>query len=243
MGGSTSRFAETDWDQADGCLKDASETLEGVEPLKRHQILTITRNSLVNPRDFDIKDDKGDLLYTTKAVPGTVKSFELLGKNNEKLFRVNTDPSHVNWDFLSYGKQAFYGQQPDEEVSKSVGEKLYRKVRVHVSWDKYHGEVLKFVPDPTDLAGIVQSSNPVSGPGILKVDQITSITPQYQSYVPKAAPLDLPHPPLVGFWVWENTENLHQMKMHLAKGSDAALHIMLAILTNLVTIERNAVKD
>lgn len=47
--------------------------------------------------------------------------------------------------------------------------------------------------------------------------------------------------PLVGYWVWENTLRTHKMKMHLAKGSDLALHIVLAVLVNQLRYERNAI--
>jgi hypothetical protein len=47
--------------------------------------------------------------------------------------------------------------------------------------------------------------------------------------------------PLVGYWVWENTLRTHKMKMHLAKGSDLALHVVLAVLVNQLRYERNAI--
>ena len=47
--------------------------------------------------------------------------------------------------------------------------------------------------------------------------------------------------PLIGYWAWENTLRTHKMKMHLAKGSDLALHIVLAVLVNQLRYERNAI--
>lgn len=47
--------------------------------------------------------------------------------------------------------------------------------------------------------------------------------------------------PLVGFWNWDNTMRVHKMKMHVAKGSDLALHVVLAIVTNQLRYERNVV--
>lgn len=46
--------------------------------------------------------------------------------------------------------------------------------------------------------------------------------------------------PLVGYWAWENSMRSHKMKMHLAKGADLALHVVLAVLVNQVRYERNA---
>ena len=45
--------------------------------------------------------------------------------------------------------------------------------------------------------------------------------------------------PLVGFWSWENTVRVHKIKMHVAEGSDLALHVVLAIVTNQLRLERN----
>lgn len=47
--------------------------------------------------------------------------------------------------------------------------------------------------------------------------------------------------PLVGYWSWDNTFRVHKMKMHLAKGSDLSLHVVLAIIANQVRYERNAI--
>lgn len=47
--------------------------------------------------------------------------------------------------------------------------------------------------------------------------------------------------PLVGFWSWENTMRVHKIKMHVAEGSDLALHVVLAIVTNQLRMERNVI--
>ena len=46
---------------------------------------------------------------------------------------------------------------------------------------------------------------------------------------------------LIGYWKWENTFTVHKMKMHVAKGSDLALHCVMAIIVNQVRYERNAI--
>jgi hypothetical protein len=46
---------------------------------------------------------------------------------------------------------------------------------------------------------------------------------------------------LIGYWNWQNTWKIHQVKMHLAQGSDLALHVCLAIIVNQVRYERNAI--
>ena len=46
--------------------------------------------------------------------------------------------------------------------------------------------------------------------------------------------------PLVGYWTWQNSIRVHRMKMHLAKSSDLALHVILSVITNQLRYERHA---
>lgn len=234
MGGAASKFDETEWDNVDGGLREASQTLDGAKPTQRHTILTLKKHSAVSQRDYDICDDQDILLYTTRGVQGTVKWFDLFGKGGEKLFRVQTDALREKWDIFAYENPSFVGQQPDVEATKHAGEPLFRKAMVAITWDKHHGNVIMYVPDTSDekdLSGVLLEES------ILNVEEIRSKTLQFQSYVPKL--IELPHPPLVGHWVWENTMTTHKMKMHLAKGTDVALHCIIAVMTNMVTLERN----
>jgi hypothetical protein len=47
--------------------------------------------------------------------------------------------------------------------------------------------------------------------------------------------------PLIGYWSWKNSYTVHKIEMHLARNTDLALHIVMAILCNQVRSERNAV--
>jgi hypothetical protein len=236
MGGAASKFDETEWDNVDGGLTEDSLTLDGAKPTGHHAILTLKKHSLVSQRDYDISDDQDILLYTTRGVHGTVKWFDLLGKGGEKLLRVQTDALREKWDIFAYTKPTFVGQQPDAEATKTAGEPLFRKVRVAITWDKHHGNVIRYGPDSRngddqDTSGVLLEES------ILRVEEVRSKSLSFQSYVPKL--IEVPHPPLVGHWVWENTMTTHRMKMHLAKGTDVALHCVVAIMTNMVTLERN----
>jgi len=259
MGGATSRFSETAWDQVDGGVRDASETLDGNAPTEAHTILTLKRPILVNQRLFQVLDDCDQVVYQSTPVEGTTKDFDLsLGqqdeeKNEKKLFRIHaTDASHSKWMIFSYGKPAFDEQVADHTLAASNnaeagelndGDALYRVARVDIAYDKHAGHVQKYVPGTDDNRGVLE---PLEGDDLepkylLKVEEIKSHTAQYQSYVPSATPspnLDaVVHPLLVGFWVWEHSPNRHQIKMHLARHTDMALHCLLAIITNQVYVE------
>jgi hypothetical protein len=238
MGGASSRFHETDWDSQSGRhggLKDATETLDGNPPTSHHVILTLKKSNLVNQRDFTVMDDQGIKLYTSQPVSGTMKCFDLMKTGGEKLFRIQTDSLRTKWEVYSY-KPTFAGQQVDAEATKGNQDApLYRKARIAITWNKYHGNVYPYIQSSDDLQGVAQEES------ILKVEEINSITAQYQSFYPKVKVVDeMVHPPLTGWWVWENTLKTHQMKMHLAKGSDIALHCILAISTNMVNVEKKA---
>jgi hypothetical protein len=230
MGGANSRFDETNWNKADGGLREASETFDGNKPSAHHIILALKKPNIVNQRNFEIRDDLNKLLYTSQAVSGTTKWFDFLGEDGKKLFRIQTDSSRSTWDVYSYSP-SFEDQKSDEEASEKAGESLYRKARIDITWNKNHGDVYPIVHSPDDLHGVAQEDS------ILKVEEIKSVTAQYQAFRPDNM-LDFPHPPLTSWWVWEHTPRCHQMKMRLAKGSDIALHCIMAIATNLVYIEK-----
>lgn len=241
MGGATSRFDETDWDKADGGLREASETLDGKKPSARHTILTLQKPTLVNQRHFEIRDDLNTLLYTSSAVSGTTKWFDLVFAGDDedhgkKLFRIQTDSSRSTWDVYSYIGPSFENQKPNEQASEKAGESLYRKARIDITWNKNHGDVYPIVRDGSAdklslQEGVAQEDS------ILKVEEIKSVTAQYQAFKPDNM-IDFPHPPLTSWWVWEHLPHSHTMKMRLAKGSDISLHCIMAIATNLVYIEK-----
>jgi hypothetical protein len=251
MGGATSRFADTAWDQVDGGLADASETLDGAPPNPLHTIITLKRPNIVNQRQFSIMNDLDEVIYTSKGVEGTTKDFDLYSGDNQWLFRIHaTDSSHQSWMIFVPSKPVWEDQVADHSL-QSGGEifdqpPLFRKARVDIARDKHAGEVKLYGPSDDDNRGCIQTLDvdPAEDKLILKVEEIKSYTAQYQSYVPSAMPtpnLDaVVHPPLVGYWVWEHSPNRHQLKMHLAKGTDTALHCLLAIITNQVYVENQS---
>jgi hypothetical protein len=264
MGGTTSRFAETDWDAVNGGLLTTSkteqqqQTLDGAAaPTEHHTILTLQKcASLVNQRAFEIRDlDTPDavVLYTSQPIEGTSKWFDLCGgssTNGEKLFCIQTtDAHHERWDIYTYNRPNWEGQmceeptrrRPQQEDDTTNVSLLYRTARMDITWNKNHGNVYKYVKseDDENPKGVLSTAH-----SVLQVEEIASVTAQYQSFVPTMEnpamhALLQQHSPLVGYWVWEHTPRRHQMKMHLAKGTDIALHCIVAIMTNMVHVEKN----
>lgn len=231
MGGATSRFAETDWAKADGGLDPTTDCIDGARPTSAHMIITLSKHTIVNQREFDVRDDQAILLYNTKAVEGTVTWFDVLGAGGQKLLRVEADMQRRHWDVFAFATPAFPGQQPDSDATAKAGEPLYKKARLDITWDSYHATLSLYGKDERPEGG-VDTSGTVVGEPILKVEEIKSITAQFQTHLPHKNDF------LVGFWVWEHTVKTHRIKMHLAKNSDMALHIALAVMTNMVHTQR-----
>ena len=95
MGGATSKFEETDWTLADGKLtvsdidaaasgsgdatastRTGTTTIDGAPPTRQFQVYYLIKKG-VNQREFDITDEENNLLYTTKAVAGTIACFDV----------------------------------------------------------------------------------------------------------------------------------------------------------------------
>jgi hypothetical protein len=236
MGGATSRFAETDWKNASGGVHQEGETIDGAPASQHLSILTLKKNhSIVDQRTFEIRNDLDEVIYTSKPIVGSTKWFDLFSGSGEKLVCVHTDELHKHWTIFSY-KPVWEGQEA--EVTNIGDDTIFRKARIDITYRKSHGQVFPFVPDVSDM----DFKGVASNKSLLKVEEIKSITAQFQSYIPKDILLDNPlvHPALCGWWVWENTPNQNQMKMHLIKDSDIALHCIVAITTNLVHVEKNS---
>jgi len=237
MGGAQSHFGSTDWDQADGGVKDATQTFDGAKPTESHALFTLIKNkSPVNQRDYIMSNEDDDMLYTTAAIQGTTKDFDLMtgGTTATKLFHIHTDPSdHAKWIIYSY-KATFEGQTPATNTQNiKVEEPLFAKAVVTIAWDKYHGVISLYeaAPDNSTTEGTVSNDH------LIRIEEIKSITPQFQSFLPA---MGLLHPKLCGYWVREYTPKTDRTKMHLAKGTDIALHCILAVITNLLRLERQA---
>lgn len=239
MGGAASHFSDTNWETADGGVKDASATLDGAQPTATHSILYITKKqSLVNQRDCEIRDEDSALVYVTAATEGTTKDFDLLDQHGTRLFHIHTDQAvnHSQWTIYSYfaSTGSFVGQTPatmEKTKGLKVEDPLYLKASVTIAWDKYHGVISLYEVSSDDPQGTVSKDH------LLRIEEIKSITPQFQSFVPQLSVL---HPQLCGYWLREHTVKTDRTKMHLAKGTDIALHCILAVIANIVHVERQA---
>ena len=124
MGGATSRFEETDWSKADGCLipqEDETDhpTIDGLPPTRSYRIYEIIKQSkMTSQREFEVLDPKKrHILYTTRPVPGTLAWFDVLGPGSvgqyrDYRLRVQVDLSRRTWIVYRYSKPLFPTQKP-----------------------------------------------------------------------------------------------------------------------------------
>jgi hypothetical protein len=157
MGGATSKLDENDWEKADGKLTSAEYTLDGSLPTEAYKVFILTKKG-VNQREFDVTDENKNLLYTTRAVPGTIACFDLLGKGiGDYRLRVYVDIARRYWTVCRFDVPTFVGQKIDQEAKEKLiteidGNKtstmpiLYKKCLITVSWSRYLAVTALFGP-------------------------------------------------------------------------------------------------
>lgn len=234
MGGSASRFDSTDWETVSGGV---TETIDSAEPTNKHTVFTLTPRLPFHQRSFHVHDHDGTLVYTTRALVTTLKWFEVLNAMDKPLLRVHTNPSRRKWEIYTFEpnwpEQAPEGRWRFDKAPLEKPLPLYRKACVYVSANYQTASVHLYLQSTHDLQGIIGSSS------LLRVEAIKSTSAQYQTFVPsedESTTSDGP-PPLVGFWSWEGEKTDQKIILDLANGTDAALHIVLAIAADLVRID------
>jgi hypothetical protein len=98
--------------------------------------------------------------------------------------------------------------------------------------------------DEEDLFKPIDDSMPVGLRALLNDDDYALTSPRHRDEEEDEANSSKKkdeEEPLIGYWTWKNTYRVHKMRMHLARNSDLALHVVLAILVNQVRYERNAI--
>lgn len=238
MGGTISKLDEINWEIADGGLTDVSQTLDGADPVKKHSIFYISKLAKTSRRDYTIRDSNEIGLYITQKVKGTDVWFDLLeGGTGKPLLRVKAHSHHrKDWDIYTFERPSFEGQQAEEEASKRAGDgwSLYRKARLTILFSSSEGS-LSLYEKGSDLAGV-----PSSVP-ILEIQEVKNTEPNFQTLLP--SPADEAKSNVVGFWGWEHATPTDEksMKMHLARGTDLALHAVVAIVSDMVWHEKQGI--
>jgi hypothetical protein len=177
MGGATSRFQETNWETSNGQLESVADTIDACPPTEKYNVYDLIKRG-VNQRDFDILDSQQNLLYTTRAVPGTLAWFDVLGPKSMGDFqdlklRVQVDLSRRTWIVYRYHQPLFAGQKPactvpippnpNQQSSSPLSSSLplaaaapppqeqhflYKTACITVSWSRYIAIAARYGPPP-----------------------------------------------------------------------------------------------
>lgn len=159
MGGAKSKFDACEWEKANGKLQDGDCTLDGTRPTAKYGVFILTKKA-VNQREFDVTDAEQNLIYTTRAVPGTIACFDVMGKGmDDYLLRVNVDLRRRYWSVCRFNVCTFAGQKTDQEATEKLiteiddnktlaNPLLFKKALITVSWSRYLA-VAAFYGPPT----------------------------------------------------------------------------------------------
>jgi hypothetical protein len=176
MGGGTSKFDDTDWEKANGTFNGEAllDTIDGGSPTSRYQKYELHKNAY-NQREFNVVDaEDKTLLFTTKAVPGTLAWFDVLGPTScgdykDLKLRVQVDLSRRTWIVYRYHTPVFQGQKPaklpvrkgldDTKDNPDDNAKLYKTACITVSWSRYIAVVARYGPPSFEEFFVEDSSS------------------------------------------------------------------------------------
>jgi hypothetical protein len=120
MGGATSKLKENDWEKANGKITSCEYTLDGSAPTEAYGVYILTKKG-VNQREFDVTDADKNLLFTTRAVPGTIACFDLMGKGiGDYRLRVYVNLARRYWTVCRFDVPSFPGQKIDQEAKEKL---------------------------------------------------------------------------------------------------------------------------
>ena len=234
MGNSPSRYDETDWNEANGGLTSASETVDGSEPTSSYIQISMSPRAACNtaslplvgqfvpaPREYQVKDADGNVIFSTKKVEKLEKGFDLLDKKGATVLRVDSTYSNRTWHIFQVGTPVFEGQRPDPEPSEKTGQELFRKASVSYPKDELH----------TAMVHMFRNDDDADVDTVLKLERCGGPKWHFQTMRLDGTQT------LVAYMKWEGSPipmiKEEHMVMDLAKGSDLALHVVLAVLANL----------
>lgn len=163
MGGTKSKFEQTDWIRAHGRLEGSENTIDGQLPTSHYGVYYVTKTKM-NQREFEITDLEKNLLYTTKCVPGTLCWFDVYGRGlGEGLLRVQVDLTRRYWIVYRMGTPCFKGQLADraateklandrlaskDKIKSATAPFLFRKCCITVSWSRYMAVAMQYGAPP-----------------------------------------------------------------------------------------------
>jgi hypothetical protein len=251
MGAAPSRHHLTDWATATGGLSTPNDTVVGDPPTVNPTKITLAPKravmgqtlpvigQLITTREYDVVDATGMLIFTTQAYSKLESGFDLFRADDDSnpILRIGSNASNRTWSAFT-AEPNFEGQKPEPNASSKAGVDLYRKATiVFVKGSEHHALVHIFYSLGDDDVNTVLTVERCRGEGIVDTHW------HFQTSLPLKEGEDAASQPLVGYWKWAGSNiplmQDDKIEMELCKGSDLALHVILAIVS---TIERASIK-
>lgn len=226
----------------------------------RPQSITLVQQSLGagRRRNFDIHDDQTDqVIFRTAAMPGAILRFGLVDRRSarqscyeadpEPALTVHANPSHRQWTvcapsptFISQEKFPLRGREEDMEDSPH----RYKRALIEVSEDRFTATVRlfgAFDPNAMGKNGEARSMHAAYKSGVAKDPPVLTVKKLFGPRGHWTAEID---DVIVGYWTWETGGAIplagelmgkkNRLKMKLVPGADVALHIIAALVMNMI---------
>lgn len=236
-------------------VEDGGRPEESKQILDRH--ITLVQQSIGNKRRFDVyDDDTQELIFQTRPLLAGILAFGLVGttrstataetgdsssssnsKDGDILLVVHTNPSHRKWTICA-SEPTYEGQEkfPLRGRDKSFEDMphRYRRALVEVEEDRFSCTARLYGTfDPKATATSMHAEFKC---GKLKDPPLLSATKLYGPRGHWTSQID---ETVVSYWTWDSSiEALwgqkNKIKMRLAPGTDVTLHVIVALIMNMI---------
>jgi hypothetical protein len=228
MGGTPSRYEETNWDQDSGGIKKDTDTVDGKPPSTEQTkiVMTPVTNMIGLPKNGEwIITDKtidGKVLYKTVPAGGLSSGFrfDVVDSEDQLLVRVLTNQFGDVFNIFWVDKPTFSGQEKDKGASEHYDAELYKRASFKIAQDSNDATV-DFVTGKDTTKTVLVIEN-VLGP-------FERFQTSDASKGKKGG--------LTGFWKWDKTNPVPLIgksfvDIEMVKESDVVLHIIAAVASH-----------
>eukprot|EP00526_Cylindrotheca_closterium_P005769 CAMPEP_0113617284 /NCGR_PEP_ID=MMETSP0017_2-20120614/8695_1 /TAXON_ID=2856 /ORGANISM="Cylindrotheca closterium" /LENGTH=559 /DNA_ID=CAMNT_0000526663 /DNA_START=147 /DNA_END=1827 /DNA_ORIENTATION=- /assembly_acc=CAM_ASM_000147 len=153
MGGASSRLDQTQWWNADGELMNIESEeklptiLPGAEPTSTLEIFDIVKcKSLTATRDFEVKDSNKNVIYATKAVPGTMAWFDVIKPGPSVTPELAEGDEDAETSEVKEGDGEDNEETPATTVAGNETSKEELLLRVQVDWNRRSWTIYTLTP-------------------------------------------------------------------------------------------------
>ena len=246
-----------------GEANTATSTTAACTSSNRTQSITLVQQSMRSGRrrDFDIYDDVSDqIIFRTTPMPEAILRFGLVDRRNarqscydadpEPILTVHTNPSHRQWTICAssptYAGQEKFPLHGREENMKDSPHR-YKRAIVEASHDRFTATIRLFGAfDPKNESSGSEAMRAEYKSGEIKTKDPPLLVVK-KLFGPRGHWTAQIDDVIVGYWTWETggiplvgevMGKKNRLKMKLAPGADVALHVIAALVMNMIHVDQ-----